>query len=836
MKKEMKKMPEMKNEYRVFGPPGTGKTSYLARQIEHARKQHGAENIFVTSFTRAAALEIASRDRVALPKASVGTLHAHCYRNLDYPELAEKHTAEFNSEYPDFAITNEVDIDDPFAVQPSVAPAAKSYQEMQRLRSMMIPQEMWPTDVRLLHKTWEEWKRGNNMYDFTDLLEINLRDIPFAPQRPVVGFIDEAQDMTPLQFAIIRKWGQDMETFVLTGDEEQCQPAGEQVLTTKGYKDIKDINPHQDRLLSYSKCDAMVFGHRNGGYSFEKAVRKYTGNMFTVETKDKKTRCTDSHKWLVKWEPESMEKLCVYLMRRKFDFRVGWCKLIKSDKGFHLGARTRLEKADATWVLKILDTREEASIWESYISAQWGITTATFRPVKNSHYSEENLETLYSMLRGKDDGLEQLRRAINLLTYFNLDITKPFWSPKIAQGQQGGKSIMMVYACNLIPEIMSIPVLKENSMSKVKWVTIENIVKEKVKSVPVYSLNVKKYHTYITNDMVTHNCLYSFVGATPESLLDPPLPEERIIILGQSYRVPRAVLEWARNIISKVERRQPKEYRPRKENGEEVAGKVRLSQATAMEPSMLMMEIEKDLERGKKIMVLASCAYMLVPLIKSLRAEGIPYHNPYRRKQGAWNPLHASRGVSSAERLAAFMRFSQEVWGDMASPRWTTDDLAKWIPVIKSEVLRYGIKTKIKKAPSNHTFTISDIFEDEAGAVMVFENEDRKLQWFEDNLTETGKRKMEYPLKILRKDKSNINRTPQLITGTIHSVKGGEADIVYVLPDLARPQVMAWTGNRQEQDSLRRLYYVAGTRSREELVLCTPSYGVHGFPLMEGLK
>lgn len=545
-------MPEMKNEYRVFGPPGTGKTSYLARQIEHARKQHGAENIFVTSFTRAAALEIASRDRVALPKASVGTLHAHCYRNLDYPELAEKHTAEFNSEYPDFAITNEVDIDDPFAVQPSVAPAAKSYQEMQRLRSMMIPQEMWPTDVRLLHKTWEEWKRGNNMYDFTDLLEINLRDIPFAPQRPVVGFIDEAQDMTPLQFAIIRKWGQDMETFVLTGDEEQC--------------------------------------------------------------------------------------------------------------------------------------------------------------------------------------------------------------------------------------------------------------------------------------------LYNFVGATPESLLDPPLPEERIIILGQSYRVPRAVLEWARNIISKVERRQPKEYKPRKENGEEVAGKVRLSQATAMEPSMLMMEVEKDLERGKKIMVLASCAYMLVPLIKRLRAEGIPYHNPYRRKQGAWNPLHASRGVSSAERLAAFMRFSQEVWGDMASPRWTTDDLAKWIPVIKSEVLRYGIKTKIKKAPSNHTFTISDIFEDEAGAVMVFENEDRKLQWFEDNLTETGKRKMEYPLKILRKDKSNINRTPQLITGTIHSVKGGEADIVYVLPDLARPQVMAWTGNRQEQDSLRRLYYVAGTRSREELVLCTPSYGVHGFPLMEGLK
>lgn len=539
------------NEFRVFGPPGTGKTTYLAHQIERARKIHGSEKVFVTSFTRAAATEIASRDGVVLPKASVGTLHAHCYRSLEYPELAENHLSEFNSEYPDFAVTTDVDIDDPFSIQPATAPGAEAYQEMQRLRSMMIPQEMWPMEVKVLFKVWDQWKRGNNLLDFTDLLEIALKDIPYAPNDPVVGFVDEAQDMTPLQFALVRKWGSRMETLVLAGDDQQC--------------------------------------------------------------------------------------------------------------------------------------------------------------------------------------------------------------------------------------------------------------------------------------------LYSFLGASPESMLDPPLPQDHIIVLGQSYRVPMSILTWSEKTIAKVTRRQEKEYRPREENGKVVEGKVRLSQANAMEPSKLLLEVEKDMKRDKKIMVLASCAYMLIPFIQLMRKEGIAYHNPYRRKQGAWNPLSHGRGTSSAERLASFMRFSQKIWGDAASATWSTEDLQKWIPLVNSKVLKYGIKTAIKKAKPSQRFSIADVFSDEEGLVMVFGSEEKKLEWFEENLTAEGKKRMGYPLRVLKKKASQLFDTPQIIIGTIHSVKGGEADVVYVLPDFARPQVRAWYGGNEGRDSLRRLYYVAGTRAREELVLCTPSFGVQGFPLMEGL-
>lgn len=57
----------------------------------------------------------------------------------------------------------------------------------------------------------------------------------------------------------------------------------------------------------------------------------------------------------------------------------------------------------------------------------------------------------------------------------------------------------------------------------------------------------------------------------------------------------------------------------------------------------------------------------------------------------------------------------------------------------------------------------------------------------------------------------------RLTVGTIHSVKGSEADVVYVLPDLSPAQWGQWT--KGDRDALVRLFYVAFTRAREELVL-----------------
>ena len=94
------------SEYRIFGPPGTGKTTSLTRQIRHAVERYGPDSILVTSFSRAAAAELAGRD---LPISSdrIGTLHSHCYHALDAPEIAESNVGEWNRQYPHLAITPE---------------------------------------------------------------------------------------------------------------------------------------------------------------------------------------------------------------------------------------------------------------------------------------------------------------------------------------------------------------------------------------------------------------------------------------------------------------------------------------------------------------------------------------------------------------------------------------------------------------------------------------------------------------------------------------------------------------------------------------------------------
>jgi hypothetical protein len=78
----------------------------LSRQAERAAAAHGPSQVVITSMTRTAAHEIASRTP-DIPEDQVGTLHAHAYRALDRPDLAETPEAirEWNAEHPALELT-----------------------------------------------------------------------------------------------------------------------------------------------------------------------------------------------------------------------------------------------------------------------------------------------------------------------------------------------------------------------------------------------------------------------------------------------------------------------------------------------------------------------------------------------------------------------------------------------------------------------------------------------------------------------------------------------------------------------------------------------------------
>lgn len=212
-------------ELRIVGPPGTGKTRRLARHVEAAAAKYGSGAILVSSFTRAAARVIASR--VDLPEDQVATLHAHAFRALGRPQIAEGKAKDWNERRGTrdaWRVTARSSgrLDDPLDDDARAGEGDRLLQSLNLFRARMVPEAFWPDDVRSFAVAWNAWKADEELLDFTDLIERALQFVDEAPGRPAVGMFDEVQDWSPLELALVRKWGSRMSAgFLLAGDPDQ---------------------------------------------------------------------------------------------------------------------------------------------------------------------------------------------------------------------------------------------------------------------------------------------------------------------------------------------------------------------------------------------------------------------------------------------------------------------------------------------------------------------------------------------------------------------------------------------------------------------------------------
>jgi len=217
---------------------------------------------------------------------------------------------------------------------------------------------------------------------------------------------------------------------------------------------------------------------------------------------------------------------------------------------------------------------------------------------------------------------------------------------------------------------------------------------------------------------------------------------------------------------------------------------------------------------------------MLRPLVQMLRKHGIPFHNPYRSTNGFWNPTRLGKRPTTASRMLSLLVGHPDYGADHRS--WTNWDLAQWAEVLQAKgVLRHGVKAKLKAADQMRPVTmerLDEVFEPDAleSLMKAWDCGHRDLvAWWRARLAPEMVDRVKYPAQITERGGPRaLLETPKVIVGTIRSVKGGQADVVTLFPDLSEAGAAQYARGGASRDAVIRLFYVGVTRAYERLYIC----------------
>lgn len=217
----------------IYGPPGTGKTTKIINMIK-SYIEDGVDpmSIGVCTYTKSAAKTVFNRAiKETTPSDYIGTIHSMAYSAIELlPEqvIDKEKLKDFKFLYGYNIHPKELKDDSVFANEDMF------YYSMYNLaRSHCLNKY---DDIYLLGinnrfrnngsqsgfarfcEVYDAWKEMNFYYDFNDML---LKAVG-APMPLDVLFVDEAQDLSVLQWALLESWMPNIGTVIICGDDDQA--------------------------------------------------------------------------------------------------------------------------------------------------------------------------------------------------------------------------------------------------------------------------------------------------------------------------------------------------------------------------------------------------------------------------------------------------------------------------------------------------------------------------------------------------------------------------------------------------------------------------------------
>lgn len=279
--------------------------------------------------------------------------------------------------------------------------------------------------------------------------------------------------------------------------------------------------------------------------------------------------------------------------------------------------------------------------------------------------------------------------------------------------------------------------------------------------------------------------IYRWAGADVEHFIDLP-GESRV--LGQSWRCPPFIQMLSGEIINRVQHRRPKVWAPRKD-----AKSGGLTRVAMFDDADVADEWREGVATPP-VLVLARNAYVLREQVEPvLRAQGMVYEIGGRTSLN----LGALAAAESWERLR---RGTPVTLGEAR-------EMYQYLSGLTS------IKRGFKNLPTfgddpDAPVSMRDLIDH--GGLRV----DPEKKWF-NALDKLPSEDMSYMLAARRRGE-RLRATPRVKLSTIHSAKGGEADHVVLMTEMARRTHKEMEANPEDE---MRVWYVATTRTREKLTL-----------------
>lgn len=277
-----------KNQTLVLGPPGCGKTTDLLSRVEEFLGTGTKPNrVAFVSFTRKAVLEATSR---ACKKFNLKTedfpffktIHSLCFSLLDAGRDDMMGTVNYRELGDALGYRFDGTFEESETGMPSGAKEGDKLLFMDNYArvSMKPYQQAWAdanADVQWhaferFFQAHDAYKKANGLMDFTDLLSrVAARD--FSVDVDVL-FVDEAQDLSKLQWAVLKKVFGNVPQVFIAGDDDQSiyRWSGADVRT---FLDLegKRVLLSQSHRLPRSVYDASIKIIHQVNERFEKPYR-----------------------------------------------------------------------------------------------------------------------------------------------------------------------------------------------------------------------------------------------------------------------------------------------------------------------------------------------------------------------------------------------------------------------------------------------------------------------------------------------------------------------------------------------------------------------------------